>query len=501
MKVSKFNDYLTEQIRDRDDKNVTVAVVTSKYNLRRAKGRKELTTDFIISACKKLNIPCHIIQTKSSYIADKDIDSKSFVVHNIDGHKTNQKFIGPNTVCFVRRGAMVDETGKALVTTFEDAGSYMVNNREAMIYCDNKLMSNMMFERENIQTPRTSYVANEYSIPKAVEAIGGKFPVIIKTITGTQGIGVTKADDYDTLVSTLQAMWKFDAEMIIQEYFDIEFDVRTIVMADKIIAATKREKVKGEFRSNMHRTEKKGVPYTLNDVEKEIVLKASRATTGELIGVDHILDKKGNPLVLEVNGSPGTGADYEGYMYSDNKTSPEGKMNGEAIVLKFIKYFTNRNNWDKKSIYECGWAESVHIDGIGDVRAKLDTGNGTKASTLHAENIKVENGNVKWEYDGKKYMAKHRGNVDVHRADPNFDIDSRPLVFMKIKFNNTIHGDVPVALDLRKKSYSDLLINRELLKRMAVSVNPGRMFVLSKKIEVSDKANRTTTDMEFIRLD
>ena len=155
MKVHKFNEYITEQVKDRDDKNVTVAVITSKYNLRRAKGRKELTIDFIISACKKLGIPCHIIQTKYSFISDKDINNKSFIVHNIDGKKTDQKIIGPNTVCFVRRGAMFDETGKALVTTFEDSGAYMVNNRQAMIYCDNKLMSHMMFERENIRTPRT----------------------------------------------------------------------------------------------------------------------------------------------------------------------------------------------------------------------------------------------------------------------------------------------------------------------------------------------------------
>ena len=335
----------------------------------------------------------------------------------------------------------------------------MFNNRQDMIYCDNKLMSHMMFERENIRTPRTAYVANEYSIPKAVEAIGGKFPVIIKTITGTQGIGVTKATDYDTLVSTLQAMWKFNAEMIIQEYFNIEFDVRTIVMADKIIASTKRVKVKGEFRSNMHRTDKKGVPYTLNDEE---------------------------PLILEVNGSPGTGADYEGYMYSDNKSKAEGKMNGELIVFKFLKYFTNRNNWDKKSVYECGWAESVEIDGIGLVRAKFDTGNGIKASTLHAEKINIEDGMVKWEYDGKQFKAKFREYAKVFRADPKVKPDTRPIVYMKIKFNNSIHSDVPVALDLRQ-GYSDLLINRDLMRRMAVSVNPDRMFVLSKRKDVIKK--------------
>ena len=236
----------------------------------------------------------------------------------------------------------------------------------------------------------------------------------------------------------------------------------------------------------MHRTDKKGVPYTLNDEEKKIIIKASRATTGELIGVDHILDKNKEPLILEVNGSPGTGADYEGYMYSDNKSKAEGKMNGELIVFKFLKYFTNRNNWDKKSVYECGWAESVEIDGIGLVRAKFDTGNGIKASTLHAEKINIENGMVKWEYDGKQFKAKFREYAKVFRADPKVKPDTRPIVYMKIKFNNSIHSDVPVALDLRQ-GYSDLLINRDLMRRMSVSVNPDRMFVLSKRKDVIKK--------------
>ena len=57
---------------------------------------------------------------------------------------------------------------------------------------------------------------------------------------------------------------------------------------------------------------------------------------------------------------------------------------------------------------------------------------------------------------------------------------------MKIKFNNMIHGDVPVALDLRQ-GYSDLLVNRDLMRRMSVAVNPNRTFVLSKKVDYAKK--------------
>ena len=42
MKVSKFNQYITEQVPDRDDKNVAVAVITQKYNLRRAHNTNQI---------------------------------------------------------------------------------------------------------------------------------------------------------------------------------------------------------------------------------------------------------------------------------------------------------------------------------------------------------------------------------------------------------------------------------------------------------------------------
>ena len=79
-----------------------------------------------------------------------------------------------------------------------------------------------------------------------------------------------------------------------------------------------------------------------------------------------------------------------------------------------IKYFTNKNNWYKPSLYECGWAESVEIDGIGRVRAKFDTGNGIKASTLHAEKINIEDGMVSW-------------NMTVNNSRPNLESMQKSL--------------------------------------------------------------------------
>ena len=87
----------------------------------------------------------------------------------------------------------------------------MCNTRGAMQTCNNKLTTALLFEKFGIPTPRTAFVSNEKNIDDAMKLIGNKFPVVLKTLTGTQGIGVVKVDSYESLVSTIQALWKHGA--------------------------------------------------------------------------------------------------------------------------------------------------------------------------------------------------------------------------------------------------------------------------------------------------
>ena len=167
---------------------------------------------------------------------------------------------------------MEDEIGIALLTSFERAGAFMVNNKEGMLTCDNKMSAFLSFERNSIPTPKTSIISNEKSLDDALERVGNKYPMIIKSITGTQGIGVSIVDSYESLVSNVQSLWKFGAELLIQEYLKFDYDIRTIVVGGKILASTKRIRPKDDFRSNRHRgatTE----PHKLSDAERETILK------------------------------------------------------------------------------------------------------------------------------------------------------------------------------------------------------------------------------------
>ena len=104
------------------------------------------------------------------------------------------------------------------------------------------------------------------------------------------------------------------------------------------------------------------------------------------------------------------------------------------------------------------------------------------------DKIDVKGKIVKWERDGKKFTSKLQG---ISKPEHVGKIDERPIVYISLKFNNMIYKDVPVGLST-KDSKSTFLVNRDLLARFRVSVNPKRKFVLSDWIDGGDKTDILT---------
>ena len=489
MQIQPFKNYLTEQDQDRKKKPITVAIITvASQN----KKDDDSTVEFLEKACKKKGFKCIIVNTESTIITAKDEDKNTLTIYNYDGNKGEHTFVGRDTVCITRAGALNDEAGLSLISAFQNSQAFMLNTRAAMLTCDNKLSSALLFEKFGIPTPKTAYVSNEDNLKTALDKIGGKFPVILKTLTGTQGVGVIKVNDYEGLVATVQAMWKLNAEMLIQEYMKTDFDVRTFVVDNKIFASTKRTHSSYDFRSNTHRGAE-AEPYKLSDEEIELVLKTARLSRAYMCGVDHIVYKN-KPYILEVNGSPGSGADYEGYQYKDYYSDPEpsGRIDGEKMMSYVIDWISDRAHWDRQSLVECGWLETMDIDEIGKVRVKFDTGNGSAACALHADKIIESKGKiVKWEYDGKVYTKPKHGVSKVFRSNAtNEPSEIRPTILMTLTFNGFTYPNIEVGLDQRPRSGSDLLVNRDLMRQMNVAVNPNRTFVLSKRLRPIEKEGK-----------
>tara|TARA_X000001388_G_scaffold66536_1_gene53369 strand:- start:158 stop:799 length:642 start_codon:yes stop_codon:yes gene_type:complete len=200
-----------------------------------------------------------------------------------------------------------------------------------------------------------------------------------------------------------------------------------------------------------------------------------------MVGVDHAIVN--NQLyVLECNGSPGIGSEFALYNTAKREDTYVGKTTTENVVKELFDYLTQDVHRKYSFTREAGFHERINIDGYGPVRAKLDTGNGTSASMFHVDKIDISGKTVKWEKDGKKFTSKLQGESQATRMD---NVDNRPIVFIDLTFNNKFYTDVPIGLTT-KESRSTFLVNRDLLTRFKVNVNPNRKFVLSSWIERSD---------------
>ena len=475
MRAPKFKEFISEKVERSD---IQVAVLT-KLNA----DSKAIVSNKILKECKKRNIPCYIINTSEAWVSKNDLEKGTLLVSNIDGEDTEVDFELSKTICFVRAGVLEDETGLALLSTFENAGAFMINTRNGMLTCDNKMSAYISFERDNIPTPRTALISNEKGLLHAHEKLGGKYPVIMKTLTGTQGIGVSVVESEKSMISVAQSLWKFGAALLLQEFLKFDFDVRTLVIDGRILASTKRISAKKDFRSNRHR-EATTEPYKLSDDERTVVLQAARSVGAYMVGVDHAIVNK-QLYVLECNGSPGIGSEFALYNTAKREDTYIGKTTPENVVKELFDYLSQDVHRKYSFTREAGFHERIVIDGYGPVRAKFDTGNGTTASMFHVDKIDVSGKTVKWEKDGKKFTSKLEGESQATRMN---DIDERPIVFVDITFNNKLYTDVPIGLTI-KDSRSTFLINRDLLTRFKVNVNPNRKFILSKWIERSDGNN------------
>lgn len=221
----------------------------------------------------------------------------------------------------------------------EAKGVPVINPPDAVEISGNKLRTKMKLISAGIPVLKSVAVRKRDNLDTAVELLGG-YPVFMKTIFGTRGIGVIFCPCRETLHAAAQTMWAYYANVFIEEYAEKSEGrtIRCLVCGDKVIGAvanspdnskpSSQEEFSAifhtEFTSNTDAaadTERlSSDTYRLirsnfsrgGEIEKicippEISLmavEACKATGLKLAGVDLIETNKGW-AVLEINSSPG----------------------------------------------------------------------------------------------------------------------------------------------------------------------------------------------------
>ena len=407
-----------------------------------------------------------------------DIDG-TFVTYEEDTHRiynisedTGFDISSTDTIAIIRGSVKLKSSYLDLLSQLEKIGICMINSRETVGICADKYRTYLKLQEYGLIQPKTSLIASVEHKDVAFEKLDTQYPIVMKTLSGSKGVGVLFIESersYDSLVQLLYHQ-NPNVDLIIQEYIKTEKDIRVIVLGGLIIASMERKVIEGDFRSNVSQGGKVA-KYKLTDLEKEQCLLASKAVNGVWTAVDFIPSKDPKtkpPYILEVNHSPGT----EGIE----------KASGENIVKQVVQHFEDVKNRIKVP-EQCGYFEIVKIEPFGKLVAKFDTGN-SSMPVIHGKDIKVKDGKITFSHNGKTHNTKHYGK---YTAVTGAGEDDRWVVELDMEFAGTIYPEIRFGLDNREDLSSDVLLNREIMSRINVMVNPRRKYVVTTKFSVEEK--------------
>ena len=457
MQVQPFKNYLEEATGDK--KFLRLLIITDEPD-----NAKEFhTADRLQEECKKLNYPFYLFKLTGGYTTHED-GVRRF--HNKDDKKGFE--VGAMTVAIVRGSITRKDSWLDLVSILERANATLVNPRTTINICADKYRTALRLADYGLTQPMTKLISDPEKSNEQVEESGIKFPLIMKTLRGSKGVGVLFVDSPKGLDSIVQLIHKQDedADLLIQEYIKTEYDVRVHVLGGKVLAAMKRPVIEGDFRSNVSQG---SVPQNikLTELEIEESLKAAKAVGGYWTAVDFIPSKdrvNKPPFFLEVNSSPGT----EGI---EDAT----KMN---IAKEVITHFANGENRYTVPT-ECGFKEILTIKPFGELVSKFDTGN-SGMPVIHADKFKINGNKITWTLLDKTITSDIVRKEEIKVGGLRDYDETRYVVKLDVEFAGGYYKDVEFTIDDREDR-TPILLDRAFMKRLNVMVNPQRKYVITTK--------------------
>ena len=398
-------------------------------------------------------------------------------VKNNDGTRTvinkdGKKFVADrrDTIVVVRGAAAGNSGTLDTISAFEKDGFFVINNREAIEICSDKFRTAITLSEGNLPTPKTALVTDVDDITDIHGIVGGKFPVVAKTIRGSKGKGVFIIDSEKSLKSVMEAIHSIDEdqEIILQEFIPMENDLRIIVLDGKVIAVMSRGKVKKDFRSNFSLGGNVDEVEISPEIEK-LALDAAKLIGCYYCGVDICESKKTKkPFILEVNSSPGS----EGIEEATN----------DNVVGDFLDHILERKNW-RYSPTVVGRREMITVGGIGDVVAKFDTGN-MVVNSIHCDQYTVKGDTVIWSHHGKTYRSELFDQLTVLQGAIAANKERRPMILLDMEFLGVKYPRRRFTLDDRKNKGTDVLIGVPFMRSNGIVVDPAVTFMKTDNPEM-----------------
>jgi len=456
MKAPKFREFISEA---KSNSKHRLLIVTDEPE----SSKTFHTANRLQEEAKKAGWKYYLYKLTGGYTSYGD---GSLRLHNKDDEK-GFEVSSKDTIAIIRGSVVRKDSWLDIVSTLEKHGVCVVNSRTSINICTDKYRTALKLADYGIKQPKTVLINDPEKSALIFDSLDTDFPIIMKTLRGSKGVGVLFIESEKSLDSIVQLVYKQDedADLLLQEYIKTDYDVRVHILGGKVLASMKRPVIEGDFRSNVSQGSKPS-KIKLTELEIEASLQAAKAVGGVWSAVDFIPSKnrvKEPPFVIEVNSSPGTEGIEE--------------ASGQNISKEIIDFFADKTNWVKVPS-ECGFKEVVTIKPFGEVVAKFDTGN-SGMPVIHADKMKVNGKKVTWSLLDKTITSDIVRTEEISVGGLRDYDEDRYVVKLDVEFLGTLY-ETEFTLDDRKDR-TPILFDREFMNRLNVMVNPHRKYVVTTR--------------------
>lgn len=402
-----------------------------------------------------------------------------------------------DTLIFSRLSVQNEEKCEHIVSVLQDRGFLVLNPIEESAVACNKYETAVMLTKNDIPQPNYCLMTKDILYDKklykkAMKQVypewdiedtdkNEKLPVVIKILDGHGGTGVALIDG-KKMYAILQLIFAVAPEesILIQKKEegdggDIRVHVLTLRDKQIILAAMKRIKIGGDFRSNVS-LGAEAEPVKLTKEQEQLALKAALISGLPWCAVDIMpLVKDSNPelgdnVILELNASPGTAGI------------------SEVIKHNFVNVLLNELT-DPSAFYLqdkiAGYREAVTID-FGDgvqkkLLAKLDTGNSTKGTCIEVGPYIEDETTISFTVGDKEVSLE---KVAESRAKSGKEVHERPLVIIpQITLGDRKLNNVPVSIVESRDRLTNVLLNRDTMSKLGYVVHPNKTHILTESLK------------------
>jgi len=186
--------------------------------------------------------------------------------------------------------------------------NYLIEHKKAVI--DQKIGTEMYYKSKLGTLYKAS--TNGFPYPKSFAVVSKDalitmlkyvtFPVIVKVIESSKGLGVFKFQSKQEVLDFFEFEGHKVKECMIQEVINYNGDIRVFVVGNKILGAMRREPQAGQWKGNVAQGAK-AFPVEISEEIKKISLDIVKLQNSEIIGVDIMLPPTG-PVIIETNRAP-----------------------------------------------------------------------------------------------------------------------------------------------------------------------------------------------------